>query len=508
MLTFTVQEQEITRTDTEKVVAGSHNYVQAVFQFDEAWSGLAITAYFQIGSIRRAVANVSSHTPITVPWEVLRPGNLHVYVEGYDGTVRLTAARMRRPIRVLASGRGFCAPPSGTPSKDVYEQLLDAFQASKNLVEEIYESAQNGELDGKSLEFTWDGTSLGVRKEGQTDYIFSNLIGESGVYVGSGEVPPGCRVQIDPEGTNQKLVLSVNGVYPDENGDIAAETVISNLKLSDFENDAGYALEEYVDNQLTFLQETNYFADSTFSQWPVHWQVENYDYGASKTDEGIMITAGFTLQQKISTATLGNRVIFSIGSICNTNGIQESMGQPYSHTITCFVGDTSVSYTMNGGEEYTNVQLELTLPSFTEPTVYAGITGGSGGSESTTELKNVRLITVSSISGLQEAIQLHNASSSAHEALEARIAKLEANTGIIFSNYSAMLAGITAEAPLHRGQTIYLENAESVDLWVSQNNNSFLGAYSYSSDAQLLSDLQTNGFIVHRGHLLRPIKTI
>ena len=69
MLTFTVEDQEITRTDTEKVIAGSVNYVQAVFTFDEAWSGLTITAYFQIGSIRRAVMDVKSGVAVTVPWE-------------------------------------------------------------------------------------------------------------------------------------------------------------------------------------------------------------------------------------------------------------------------------------------------------------------------------------------------------------------------------------------------------------------------------------------------------
>ena len=171
MLTFTVEDQEITRTDTEKVIAGSVNYVQAVFTFDEAWSGLTITAYFQIGSIRRAVMDVKSGVAVTVPWEVLRPGNLHVYVEGYDGTVRLTAARMRRPVRIFASGRGHCSEPAGVPSKDVYEQLLDAFQASKELVQEVYDDAQSGNLDGKGLEFLWDGTCLGVRKEGQQDYL-------------------------------------------------------------------------------------------------------------------------------------------------------------------------------------------------------------------------------------------------------------------------------------------------------------------------------------------------
>lgn len=509
MLTFTVKDQEITRTDTEKVIAGSVNYVQAVFTFDEAWNGLTITAYFQIGPIRRAVMDVKSGIAFTVPWEVLRPGNLHVYVEGYDGTVRLTAARMRRPVRIFASGRGHCSEPAGVPSKDVYEQLLDAFQASKELVQEVYTDAQSGKLDGKGLEFLWDGTCLGVRKEGQQEYVFSELIGDSGVYVGSGEVPSGCRVQIDPEGSANRLVLSVNGVFPDETGDITAQTVISNLKLSNFENDAGYALEDYVDQQLSFSQETDFFVDSAFEQWPGKWEVENGGYGSVKTEDGIQITGSYTLRQKISTAGLNGNLVFSIGSICNTNGIQESMGQTYSHTITCFAGDTSVTYTMNGGQEYTGVQIKIVLPELSGQTIYAGMSGGTGGSESVTEIKNFRLIRTAEASGLAETLELHNGDSSAHPLLETRLAKLEeAAPGCFFANYQAMLAGISADAPLFPGQTVYIEDAGSIDVWISENTNSFLGAYEYTTDAQLMTDLRNLGFIVHRGHVIRPVKAI
>ena len=35
-------------------------------------------------------------------------------------------------------------------------------------------------VDGKSLEFNWDGTNLGIRKEGETEYQYVNLKGEKG----------------------------------------------------------------------------------------------------------------------------------------------------------------------------------------------------------------------------------------------------------------------------------------------------------------------------------------
>lgn len=48
--------------------------------------------------------------------------------------------------------------------------------------------------------------------------------GVSGVYVGSGEMPEGYNVQVDPEGSEiDNLVVSVNGVKPDESGNVEIE---------------------------------------------------------------------------------------------------------------------------------------------------------------------------------------------------------------------------------------------------------------------------------------------
>jgi len=37
-----------------------------------------------------------------------------------------------------------------------------------------------GGTDGKSLEYDWDGTSLGIRQEGEEDYDYVDLKGETG----------------------------------------------------------------------------------------------------------------------------------------------------------------------------------------------------------------------------------------------------------------------------------------------------------------------------------------
>lgn len=62
--------------------------------------------------------------------------------------------------------------------------------------------------DGKSLEFTWSGTSLGVRQEGQTSYTYVNLKGEQG-FTGS----DGQSLQFNWSGTSLGVRVGTSGSY-------------------------------------------------------------------------------------------------------------------------------------------------------------------------------------------------------------------------------------------------------------------------------------------------------
>lgn len=64
-------------------------------------------------------------------------------------------------------------------------------QQRVNYYNEIKRMFADGELNGKSLEFIWDGTQLGVRVEGQLDYYFSDLQGVEGE---KGEVGSGVKL--------------------------------------------------------------------------------------------------------------------------------------------------------------------------------------------------------------------------------------------------------------------------------------------------------------------------
>lgn len=58
---------------------------------------------------------------------------------------------------------------------------------AKSVAEETEKKAQEGAFDGKSLEFVWEGTKLGVRLEGQEEYHFVDLQGKQGEIGATGE---------------------------------------------------------------------------------------------------------------------------------------------------------------------------------------------------------------------------------------------------------------------------------------------------------------------------------
>ncbi len=177
---FLVNQQEIIRVDCDRIVAGSQNFVEAQFDFDEEWNELILTVCFKNGDTRRAVCNVLSGVPFFVPWEVLKPGNLYIYIEGYDGNVRVTTAKMKKPVVVSKNGHFRCEDTLKPPTISVYDSLTHAYSLAQKSVDSLRQDAANGVFDGKNLEFTWDGTRLGVKKEGEDEFRFVDLKGEKG----------------------------------------------------------------------------------------------------------------------------------------------------------------------------------------------------------------------------------------------------------------------------------------------------------------------------------------
>lgn len=130
-ISFQIQNQTISRTDTFHVVAASRNYLHAEFVFlTDEWDGVAKTALFEYsGGVKQMLLEDDR---CMVPWEALaKPGILKVSVFGGD---LITVGQAI--VRVCESGYKDGSAPS-PPTPDIYAQILDAANAAKEIAEGV-----------------------------------------------------------------------------------------------------------------------------------------------------------------------------------------------------------------------------------------------------------------------------------------------------------------------------------------------------------------------------------
>ena len=166
-----VRDGEAFQTDHTTYIAGDGEFWVA-FDLDEGWSGYpAKVARFQTESGYQDVMfrGERCHVPVFTYAQKLEVGL-------YAGNVRTTT-----PARIFVRPgiRSVWGAPED-PEPNVFDQLLDRFEES--------------DLKMETLE---DGVRLTVRYRGQEK---TAVLRHSEVYVGSGEMPEGYRVQIDPSG--------------------------------------------------------------------------------------------------------------------------------------------------------------------------------------------------------------------------------------------------------------------------------------------------------------------
>src|SRR5690606_364683 len=82
-----------------------------------------------------------------------------------------------------------------------------------DLYNDLMEKVNSGYFNGKGLEFHWRGTELGVRVEGETEYVYVDLKGETG------SIDNLTRQHIETA-LGYTPVKSVNNVLPDETGNV------------------------------------------------------------------------------------------------------------------------------------------------------------------------------------------------------------------------------------------------------------------------------------------------
>lgn len=195
-----VTPHTITLTRTTSINAGEYNITPCVFEFSEEYSNLTKEAVFSTCSttVKTAILN----NQCIIPFEVLQePGNVLIGVFGYDTEDdELILRYSPKPMYFNVVNGSFKEGndpdlPAPTEWELVLEQINEAIEKTNNLditvektdhITTITLTKKDGTQetvqieDGKSLEFNWRGTELGIRQEGQSQYQYVNLKGEKG----------------------------------------------------------------------------------------------------------------------------------------------------------------------------------------------------------------------------------------------------------------------------------------------------------------------------------------
>lgn len=145
IFTFEVDGQHITRTDKEIPVAKCRNLFSAKFNFrGEEWSGVK-TALFMQGRYSKSVV-LDNNDECVVPWEFFdTDSEVYGYVSVFCGNL-VTANSAS--IRISKSGYQD-SDASVPPTPDVYQQILENVENTKQIAQSVRDDANTGKFDGE-----------------------------------------------------------------------------------------------------------------------------------------------------------------------------------------------------------------------------------------------------------------------------------------------------------------------------------------------------------------------
>ena len=175
------------------------------FRFDDDWKGLAKTAVFRAGDVTKDAIVKDSVSKI--PHEVLIPGvplEIGVYGTKDDGDIVIPTVWAK--TNLVRDG----VDPSGDEGAD----------PSLPFWAELQEQLEKGELKGEKGEKGDKGDPGEKGDKGDR--------GNPGIYIGSGDMPADCSVQIDPNGdplTVEKIIADVIAALPVYDGEYSMEVV-------------------------------------------------------------------------------------------------------------------------------------------------------------------------------------------------------------------------------------------------------------------------------------------
>ena len=195
-----VNPHTITITRSVDINAGEYNVTTCVFQFSEEYDDLTKQAVFSTCDSTYKVPILNNQC--TIPSEVLETsGQVLLGVYGYESANDELFLRYSPTPQYFNVSKGSYKEGNDPdlPEPSEWEQVLalinQAITETNNLNIEVNKeehittvtlTKKDGTTetvqieDGKSLEFKWEGTYLGIRVEGQTDYQYVNLKGDKG----------------------------------------------------------------------------------------------------------------------------------------------------------------------------------------------------------------------------------------------------------------------------------------------------------------------------------------
>ena len=327
----------ITITQDDNINAGEYNVTQCTFEFTEEYDDLTKQAVF-------STCSDTYKTPIldnqcTIPSEVLQTqGSVLLGVYGYetDNDELVLRYSPKPQYFVVSNGSYKEGNDPDLPKPSEWEQVLElinqAITETNNLnitvekegsITTITLTKKDGTTqtvqieDGKSLEFKWEGTSLGVRQEGQSEYQYVDLKGDKGD-------PGAIKMQIVnvlPE-VGQEDTIYLVPIEEPETGNNYDEYIYTN---GAWEKLGGVQVEVDLTD---YVKNTDYA--STSKAGVIKTQPS---YGTSITNDGYLYSATRTYAQYtsgndatfIGKGTLEN-VITGKGLVSNTNYATSSVG--------------------------------------------------------------------------------------------------------------------------------------------------------------------------------------
>ena len=239
-----VNAHTLTITIENDINAGEYNITPCTFEFSEEYDGLTKEAIFS--TCETTVKTSILNNQCVIPFEVLEnPGNVLVGVFGYEtDNDDLVLRYSPKPQYFNVKDGSFREgndPDLPKPSEweQVLEQINQAITETNNLnitvektdgITTITLTKKDGTTqtvqieDGKSLEFKWSGTSLGVRQEGQSEYQYVDLKGAKG---DPGAISFEIVAELPTENIKEDTIYLVP-ITPDTSGNNYAEYIYIN----------------------------------------------------------------------------------------------------------------------------------------------------------------------------------------------------------------------------------------------------------------------------------------